>query len=86
MAIVNVNCDFVSQTFFDDKIEVLTAITHIGEKSLRLEQVVIGVDDRRVRCVCHTVMAAFDMHTLKSALILPEWREGFENFEGKSLS
>ncbi|MDE6555585.1 MAG: acyl-CoA thioesterase [Duncaniella sp.] len=86
VAIVNINCDFLAPTFFDDAVEVLTAITHIGEKSIHLEQIVIGVTDRRIRVRCSTVMAGFDMKTLKSAPIREEWRKAFEKFEGKSLS
>lgn len=85
VAIVNINCDFIAQTFFDDAIEVLTAVTHIGEKSIRLEQVVIGVTDRKIRVRCTTIMAGFDMKTLKSMPIRDEWRHDFERFEGKEL-
>ena len=38
VVIVNINCDFCKPTFFDDVIEVETAVVAIGEKSLTLEQ------------------------------------------------
>lgn len=81
--IVNVNCDFCVPTFFDDEIEVETAVTRIGEKSLTLEQRVFSPVDGSVRCRCTTVMAGFDMKTLGSRVIPDEWREAFSKYENR---
>lgn len=85
VVIVNVNCDFCMPTFFDDKIEVETAVVAIGEKSLTLEQRVYSTDDQRVRCRCRTIMSGFNAKTLKSEPITAEWREALENYEGKKF-
>ena len=37
VVIVNVNCDFCAPSFFDDELEVETAVISIGDKSLTLE-------------------------------------------------
>ena len=85
VAIVNVNCDFCAQTFFDDKIEVRTACVAIGEKSLTLEQVVCS-DKGEIKAHCRTIMAAFNAETGTSAPIQQYWRDSLEAFEGRNLS
>lgn len=85
LVIVNVNCDFCQQSFFDDELMVETAVISIGQKSLRLEQRVYGVEKHDIRCRCTTVMCGFDPRTGQSAPIAPEWREGFEKFEQRSF-
>lgn len=82
VVIVNVNCDFCAPTFFDDEIEVETAVVAIGEKSLTLEQRVFSPKDDKVRCRCRTVMSGFNAKTYKSEPISDEWREAINNYEG----
>ncbi|MDE6395098.1 MAG: acyl-CoA thioesterase [Duncaniella sp.] len=82
VVIVNINCDFCAPTFFDDVIEVETAVVAVGEKSLTLEQRVYSPDDERVRCRCRTIMSGFNTKTLKSEPISDEWREALEQYEG----
>ena len=83
VVVVNVNCDFCVPTFFDDEIEVETAVIAIGEKSLTLEQRVYSPADGRVRCRCRTIMSGFNAKTLKSVPISDEWREALEQYEGR---
>ena len=85
VVIVNINCDFCAPTFFDDVIEVETAVVAVGEKSLTLEQRVYSPDDERVRCRCHTIMSGFNTKTLKSEPISDEWREALEQYEGRKF-
>lgn len=81
VVIVNVNCDFCAPTFFDDQIEVETAVVAIGDKSMTLEQHVYSPIDGCVRCRCRTVMSGFDMKTMKSVRISDEWREALVRYE-----
>ncbi len=85
VVIVNVNCDFCSPTFFDDDIEVETAVIAMGEKSLTLEQRVYSPSKGDVKCRCVTVMSGFDARTLTSAPITDEWREAIEKYEDKKF-
>ena len=85
VVIVNINCDFCKPTFFDDVIEVETAVVAIGEKSLTLEQRVYSPTDDSVRCRCRTIMSGFNPRTMKSEPITAEWREALETYEGKKF-
>lgn len=85
VVIVNINCDFCAPTFFDDTIEVETAVVAVGEKSLTLEQRVYSPDDERVRCRCRTIMSGFNTKTLTSEPISDEWRETLEKYEDRKF-
>lgn len=85
VVIVNINCNFCAPTFFDDDIEVETAVVSIGEKSLKLEQRVFSPSNGQVKCDCVTIMSGFDIKTNTSVPILPEWVEGLEKYEGRKF-
>ena len=81
--IANINCDFYAPTTIDEQICVVTAITHIGESSFRLEQRVIDIDTGEVKCIARTVMVSIDPRTGHSVPIDPEWIKRVSEFEGR---
>lgn len=85
IVVVNVNANFCAPTFFNEEIEVETAVVAIGEKSLTLEQRIYRLPDHQVKCSCRTVMAGFDIKTNGSIPIAPEWVEKIERYEGRKL-
>lgn len=85
LVIVNINCDFYSPTFLEENIEVVTATVSISEKSLRLEQRVVNVDNGDVKCLCHTIMAGFDPSSGGSMAIPDEWRLLIGGYEGRKF-
>lgn len=85
VVIANIDCNFYAPTFLHEKIEVLTAMKHIGEKSLTLEQRIVNKDTGDVKCIATTIMAGFDPKTMKSAVIPDEPRRLFEEYEGRNF-
>lgn len=85
LVIVNVNCNFYSPAYLKERIEVLTAVDHIGEKSLRLEQRVVNADNGDVKCICHTVMAGFDPVRVVSVPISDDWHRKISAYEGREM-
>lgn len=85
LVIVHIDLDFYAPTFVEENVEVVTAVTHIGDRSLSVEQRVINSDTGQVKCVSHTVLAGFDHKTQSSAPITEEWRRRISEFEGRSL-
>lgn len=79
--IVNVNCDFFSPSFLNERLEVRSAVAAIGEKSITLEQRVVNPESGDVKCLCRTVMSGFDASTLKSAPIPVHFRNIIAAFE-----
>ncbi|MBD5251473.1 MAG: acyl-CoA thioesterase [Bacteroides sp.] len=85
LVIVNTNCDFCQPTFIDDNIEVVTAVTSIGEKSLTLEQQVVSRDDGSLRAHCRTIMVGFDPVKNSSMPITNLWRQALSRYEGREF-
>lgn len=79
--IVNVNCDFFSPAFINEELRVFTAVVHLGEKSITLEQRIVNEKNEDVKCICRTVMSGFDPVTLKSAPIPDFFRNLIQAFE-----
>ena len=72
--IVNLNCSFLSQTRFNETVEVLTQIVHMGDKSFTMMQQVVNVETGEVKSECESVLVYFDWDTGCPARIPDEWR------------
>ena len=81
--VANVNCDFYAPTTIDEQICVITAITHIGESSFRLEQRIVDIDTGDVKCIGRTVMVTIDPATGHSVPVDPDWVRRVSEFEGR---
>ncbi|MBO4965071.1 MAG: acyl-CoA thioesterase [Muribaculaceae bacterium] len=83
--IANVNCAFVSPIVFGEEVEVLTRCEEIHDKSFKLLQVLREKNTGEVKSVCETVMVGYDVKEKQSMPISREWRESFEQYEGRNL-
>ena len=81
--IANVDVAFRQPVYFRDRIEVLTRCKTIGEKSFRLEQVILDADTGEVKSACETVMVAFNPATATSEELPDHWREALERSMSK---
>ena len=81
IVIVNVNCNFLSQTFFNEPLDVLTQVEKIGEKSLTLVQQLVNTATGEVKSHCTTIMVGFDAETQTSKPITTTWRQAISTFE-----
>ena len=68
-----------------DHIAVQTAVTEIGTKSFHLAQRVIDTETQEVKCVCTSVMVAFDLAKHESKPLEEKWIEAICKYEGKDL-
>lgn len=85
VAIVNINCSFYSPGYFNEPLEVVTAVTRVSHRSLSMEQRIYNPTNGDVKCIAMTVMAGFDPKTAKGAEIPQEFINELEAFEGKRL-
>lgn len=85
LVIVNINIDFFAATFFDEPVEVWTAIASVGDRSVKLEQRLVNSATGEVKSICRTVMAGFDPKTNQGAPLNEEWVEKAAGFEGRRL-
>lgn len=85
LVIVHIDIDFYSPSFIDTPLQVLTAVTRIGDRSLTVEQRVVSADTAEVKCVASTVLAGYDHATHASAPISPAWRSRISAYEHRPL-
>lgn len=83
--IVNINCDYLSQTTLQEPVEVLTQVDHIGDKSFVLIQQLVNSETREVKCSCAVTMVNFDPVARVPATVSPEWRKAMAAFEERDL-
>ena len=85
LVIVHIDIDFYAPSFIDTPLQVLSAVSRIGDRSLTIEQRVIDSVTAEVKCVASTVLSGYNHTTNTSAPISPEWRARISAFEHRSL-
>lgn len=79
--VANINADFFQPILFGDKIQVQTAITHIGNKSFTLLQEAVNKDTEAVVCRCTSVMVCFNTKTGLPQELPDEYRMSITSYE-----
>ena len=81
----SIEADFLAQIFASDHIAVQTAVSEIGTKSFHLIQRVIDVETGEVKCICTSVMVAFDLDKHESKALTEEWIDAICKYEGRDV-
>lgn len=85
VAIVNINCSFFSPSYFNEPLQVVTAITSMSVHSFKMEQRIFNPATGDVKCIAHSVLAGFDPATATSQPLPAEFIARAEAFEHRSL-
>lgn len=85
IVVVHIEANFLDQIYGADNIAVQTAVTEIGTKSFKLTQQVIDVETQEVKCICHSIMVAFDLEKHESKPLEAEWIEAICQYEGRDV-
>lgn len=83
--VVHIEANFIAQIFGSDHIAVQTAVSKIGKKSFHLVQQVVDVGTNEVKCVCTSVMVAYDLANHCTMMMPQSWIEAMCRFEGRDL-
>lgn len=83
--VVNINISFFSPAYPGEPLAVLTACTHLSERSFHLEQRVVNASSGDVKCVAYVVMAGFIPETGKGAPLQPDWIKALRAFDGDDI-
>ena len=65
--VVNINCDFFEPSYFNEPLQVWTAITHIGHRSFTIEQRIVNPGTGHTKCIGRTTLAGFGPATAAGA-------------------
>lgn len=85
VVVVHIQVDFLSQILSTSHIAVQTATSEIGNKSLTIVQRVIDTDTQEVKCMCKSILVAFDLEKHESIEIPEKWKEAICRYEGREL-
>lgn len=83
IVIASIKSDFLSPVLLSDRIEVVTAIYHLGNKSLKMLQQLREVESGQVKTSCESVMVAINKGAGQSVLIPEQWKKAIRKFEGE---
>jgi len=81
LVMVHFEVDFAEPIFRENQISVKTKVYEIGNKSIKLVQILQDSNTGHVKSVCRSVMCGFDTKTNESLLISDEWRNLIQKFE-----
>ena len=79
--IANVDCAFISSVYFGEPVEICTRCEHLGSKSFTLLQMILNKDTREIKCICRTVMVAYDPDARRTTPLPGHWRKGITDYE-----
>jgi acyl-CoA thioester hydrolase len=82
LVVVSTKTDFIGQIFLGQRIEVLTRIYALGNKSLKMVQWIVEKESDHPLSVCESVMAGFHRSKGISFILPDEWRMSVRDFEG----
>lgn len=85
VVVANINANFLAPVFFSDELIVETAVVHLGNKSITLEQRAINKRSGVVKCECRTVLVGYDPVTKEPVQIPEKYKEAVCCYEGKSI-
>lgn len=79
--VVSYKTDFVRQITFEVPLEVCTSVYHVGNKSIRIIQVLRNNQSGEIHTTCDSVMAAVDIKQQKSIEVPQIWRDAIATLE-----
>jgi len=83
--VANINADFFQPILFGDKIQVETAIIHIGNKSFTLLQQAVNKATKALICQCTSIMVCIDSKTGQPQEMPEEYRRDILAYEEGNL-
>lgn len=81
LLVASYRTDFVAQIRLEDEIEVCTSVYKIGNKSVRMIQVLRGIGDNKIYTVEDSVMVAIETSDGHSIPIPDGWRDRIRTIE-----
>ena len=81
LIIASIKTDFLEPVMLEDNIVVKTSVYAIGEKSLKMVQLLLDKQSGIEKAVCESVMVAFNKKLLQSVGFPGRWKQNIIAFE-----
>jgi len=85
LIIASIATDFMVPVLLHDQVAVRTAIVHIGNKSLKMEQQIVDVVNGSVKAICQSVMVGVNKDSGNATPIVQEWRDAIGQMEQRTF-
>ena len=82
LVLVKIEIEYLKPVEMYDRVRVLTRVYHLGNKSLRMEQRLVGEQDEDVRCRNVAVLSGFSYPDGRAIELLDKWRKRIVTYEG----
>jgi len=82
LIIASIKTDFIEPIMLENNIVVKTSVYAIGEKSLKMVQLITDKQTGNEKAVCESVMVAFNKKLLQSVEFPSKWKQNIIGFEG----
>jgi acyl-CoA thioester hydrolase len=81
LVLVRIEIDFISPVMMYDGVWILSKVFHLGNKSLSMEQRLIGEKRDDIRCKSKSVLSAFNTQKGTSTPLLAQWKNKIAAYE-----
>jgi acyl-CoA thioester hydrolase len=81
LVLAKITIEYFNPTFLEEKIEVLTKVHKLGNKSLQMIQQVINSDTKEVKAQNDAVLVSFGVKENKAVLLPGIWKKKIAEFE-----
>ena len=85
LIIASIATDFAVPVLLHDQVAVKTAVVHIGNKSLKMEQHLVDSINDTIKASCRSVMVGVNKEAGKATPIVQEWRDALGQMEKRVL-
>ena len=81
LLVASYKTDFLLQIRFEDEVEVCSSVYYIGNKSVRMMQIIRGLSDGKIYTMSDSTMVAVDYASGKSIPLPEAWIEKIKEIE-----
>ncbi|MFR9166148.1 MAG: acyl-CoA thioesterase [Dysgonomonas sp.] len=82
IVLAHLDVDFISPIYYKEPIAVNTKVIRLGHKSFTMLQQIQNTSTQEVKCVCKSVIVAYDAQLQTSMNIPDVWKDAISKYEG----
>ena len=80
--IADIHIAYKAPIALEDEIQVALRVSHIGNKSITMENEILNTKDRSLKAQAEVVLVTYDFHSKMTIPVPESWRKKIMEFEG----
>lgn len=81
LILAKITIEYINPIFLDEKIEVLTKVHTLGNKSLQMIQKIINSETKQIKAINDAVLVSYGVQEESTIELPDDWRNKIINFE-----